>query len=46
MLSAAQDHRWLHRWFFQSPQTLTRGAAAKIICNMMLGPTTAAALGV
>jgi hypothetical protein len=25
---------------------LTRGAAAKIICNMVLGPTTAAALGV
>jgi hypothetical protein len=27
------------------PATLTRGAAAKIICNMILGPTTAAALG-
>lgn len=26
--------------------TLTRGAAAKIICNLVLGPTTASALGV
>ena len=25
-------------------QTLTRGAAAKIICNLILGPTTASAL--
>jgi minor extracellular protease Epr len=31
---------------FNPAATLTRGAAAKIICNMMLGPTTAAALGV
>ena len=31
---------------FNPGATLTRGAAAKIICNMMLGPTTAATLGV
>ena len=31
---------------FNPANTLTRGAAAKIICNMMLGPTTASALGV
>ena len=31
---------------FNPSATLTRGAAAKIICNMMLGPTTASALGV
>jgi hypothetical protein len=31
---------------FNPANTLTRGAAAKIICNMVLGPTTAAALGV
>ncbi len=31
---------------FAPTNTLTRGAAAKIICNMMLGPTTASALGV
>jgi hypothetical protein len=31
---------------FNPTNTLTRGAAAKIICNMVLGPTTAAALGV
>jgi hypothetical protein len=30
---------------FNPTGTLTRGAAAKIICNMILGPTTAAALG-
>src|SRR5574344_1371783 len=30
---------------FHPTATLTRGAAAKIICNMILGPTTAAALG-
>ena len=29
---------------FKPTDTLTRGAAAKIICNMILGPTTAAAL--
>ena len=29
---------------FNPEATLTRGAAAKIICNMILGPTTAAAL--
>jgi len=29
---------------FNPKGTLTRGAAAKIICNMILGPTTAAAL--
>ena len=29
---------------FNPGATLTRGAAAKIICNMILGPTTAAAL--
>ena len=29
---------------FNPTTTLTRGAAAKIICNMILGPTTAAAL--
>ena len=29
---------------FKPQNTLTRGAAAKIICNMILGPTTAAAL--
>ena len=29
---------------FNPAGTLTRGAAAKIICNMILGPTTAAAL--
>ena len=29
---------------FKPTATLTRGAAAKIICNMILGPTTAAAL--
>ena len=29
---------------FKPAATLTRGAAAKIICNMILGPTTAAAL--
>ena len=29
---------------FNPQGTLTRGAAAKIICNMILGPTTAAAL--
>ena len=29
---------------FNPTATLTRGAAAKIICNMILGPTTAAAL--
>ena len=30
---------------FNPSNTLTRGAAAKIICNMVLGPTTASALG-
>ena len=30
---------------FQPTTLLTRGAAAKIICNLILGPTTAAALG-
>jgi hypothetical protein len=30
---------------FGPTATLTRGAAAKIICNMILGPTTASALG-
>ncbi len=30
---------------FNPSNTLTRGAAAKIICNMILGPTTASALG-
>ena len=30
---------------FNPTATLTRGAAAKIICNMILGPTTASALG-
>ena len=29
---------------FQPQGTLTRGAAAKIICNLILGPTTAEAL--
>ena len=29
---------------FNPDGTLTRGAAAKIICNLILGPTTAAAL--
>ena len=29
---------------FNPDATLTRGAAAKIICNLILGPTTAAAL--
>ena len=29
---------------FKPADTLTRGAAAKIICNMILGPTTAGAL--
>ena len=29
---------------FRPTNTLSRGAAAKIICNMILGPTTAAAL--
>ena len=29
---------------FQPTNNLTRGAAAKIICNLILGPTTAAAL--
>ena len=29
---------------FRPTNTLTRGAAAKIICNMVLGPTTAGAL--
>ena len=29
---------------FRPANTLTRGAAAKIICNMVLGPTTAGAL--
>ena len=29
---------------FRPTDTLTRGAAAKIICNLILGPTTAAAL--
>ena len=29
---------------FNPSNTLTRGAAAKIICNMILGPTTASAL--
>lgn len=29
---------------FRPTNTLTRGAAAKIICNMILGPTTAGAL--
>ncbi len=29
---------------FRPSATLTRGAAAKIICNMILGPTTASAL--
>jgi len=31
---------------FAPTNTLTRGAAAKIICNMMLSPTAASALGV
>ena len=31
---------------FNPSNTLTRGAAAKIICNMVLGPTAAGALGV
>ena len=30
---------------FNPSATLTRGAAAKIICNLILGPTTASALG-
>ena len=30
--------------FFNPTATLTRGAAAKIICNLILGPTTASAL--
>ncbi|WP_409969509.1 S-layer homology domain-containing protein [Bengtsoniella intestinalis] len=30
---------------FDPTATLTRGAAAKIICNLILGPTTAEALG-
>ncbi len=30
--------------YFAPATTLTRGAAAKIICNMILGPTTAGAL--
>ena len=30
---------------FNPSATLTRGAAAKIICNMILGPTTGASLG-
>ena len=29
---------------FKPTNTLTRGAAAKIICNLILGPTTASAL--
>ena len=29
---------------FRPTATLTRGAAAKIICNLILGPTTASAL--
>ena len=29
---------------FNPTTTLTRGAAAKIICNLILGPTTASAL--
>ena len=29
---------------FNPQNTLTRGAAAKIICNLILGPTTASAL--
>ena len=29
---------------FKPQGELTRGAAAKIICNLILGPTTAAAL--
>ena len=29
---------------FKPQNTLTRGAAAKIICNLILGPTTAAEL--
>ena len=29
---------------FRPTNTLTRGAAAKIICNLILGPTTASAL--
>ena len=29
---------------FNPTDTLTRGAAAKIICNLILGPTTASAL--
>ena len=29
---------------FKPTETLTRGAAAKIICNLILGPTTASAL--
>ena len=29
---------------FNPQATLTRGAAAKIICNLLLGPTTASAL--
>ena len=31
---------------FNPTATLTRGAAAKIICNLLLGPTAASALGV
>lgn len=31
---------------FKPTNTLTRGAAAKIICNLMLGPTAADAMGV
>ena len=31
---------------FKPTDTLTRGAAAKIICNLLLGPTAAEALGV
>ena len=30
---------------FRPTATLTRGAAAKIICNLILGPTTAGASG-
>ena len=30
--------------FFRPDGSLTRGAAAKIICNLILGPTTASAL--
>ena len=45
VMSAVKDIAGYTDGSFQPTPNLTRGAAAKIICNLILGPTTASALG-